>query len=313
MATLRSFRGVGGAQMVRHGRRVISSAAKWWARANTKSKCIGPPRERNLSLDGQPVQKLTDYLGALRTVVFCTEDLQLVKGTARVAPALSRFAADANAARPICRCSSVTRRPSAPATRCLNNASLDEAALDSFSARTRQRSATKSSALRRELVPKLSPLARLAYRRISNDAEELRIEYQPSVKKDFAVELAQSRRARTDLSLHARRPAPRRFATAAERKFRRAIRQRRPEAHAGHRPENGAGRISHRHPRLAADSADRRCDGRTGRETPQRISAAARTRAPIPRPGLHDLHRGKLAAANWAAICSGGKSKTERC
>src|SRR5690606_18425607 len=48
--------------------------------------------------------------------------------------------------------------------------------------------------LRRELVPKFSPLARLAYRRISNDAEELRIEYQPSVKKDFALELAQNRR-----------------------------------------------------------------------------------------------------------------------
>jgi DNA replication and repair protein RecF len=43
-------------------------------------------------------------------------------------------------------------------------------------------------------VPKLSPLARLAYRRISNDAEELRLEYQPSVKKDFAVELAASRK-----------------------------------------------------------------------------------------------------------------------
>src|SRR6185369_8141829 len=33
----------------------------------------------------------------------------------------------------------------------------------------------------------------LAYRRISNDAEELRLEYQPSIKRDFAVELAQSR------------------------------------------------------------------------------------------------------------------------
>ena len=46
---------------------------------------------------------------------------------------------------------------------------------------------------RRELIPKLSPLARLAYRRISNDAEELRIAYEPSVKHDFAVELAQVR------------------------------------------------------------------------------------------------------------------------
>jgi DNA replication and repair protein RecF len=43
------------------------------------------------------------------------------------------------------------------------------------------------------MVPKFSPLARLAYRRISNDAEELRIEYRPSVKTDFAVELALSR------------------------------------------------------------------------------------------------------------------------
>jgi DNA replication and repair protein RecF len=46
---------------------------------------------------------------------------------------------------------------------------------------------------RRELIPKLSPLARLAYRRISNDAEELRIAYEPNVKHDFAVELAQLR------------------------------------------------------------------------------------------------------------------------
>ena len=39
--------------------------------------------ERSLSLDARPVRKLTDYLGVLRTVVFCTEDVQLVKGAAR--------------------------------------------------------------------------------------------------------------------------------------------------------------------------------------------------------------------------------------
>jgi DNA replication and repair protein RecF len=48
--------------------------------------------------------------------------------------------------------------------------------------------------LRRELLPRLSPLARLAYRRIANDEEELQLAYQPSVKNDFAVELAGSRR-----------------------------------------------------------------------------------------------------------------------
>jgi DNA replication and repair protein RecF len=45
--------------------------------------------------------------------------------------------------------------------------------------------------LRLELVPKFSPLARLAYRRIATE-EELRLEYSPNVKGDFAVELAQA-------------------------------------------------------------------------------------------------------------------------
>ena len=69
---------------------------------------------------------------------------------------------------------------------------VDEAALESFSVEL-VKLGNEIIRARRELVPKFSPLARLAYRRISNGAEELRIEYQPSVKHDFAVELAQSR------------------------------------------------------------------------------------------------------------------------
>jgi DNA replication and repair protein RecF len=68
----------------------------------------------------------------------------------------------------------------------------DEVALESFSTEL-IKLGNEIIRARRELIPKFSPLARLAYRRISNDAEELRIEYQPSVKNDFAVELAQSR------------------------------------------------------------------------------------------------------------------------
>ena len=70
---------------------------------------------------------------------------------------------------------------------------LDPAALDSFS-RELVIAGDEIIRLRRDLVPRFSPLARLAYRRIAHDAEELRLEYQPSVKQDFAVELAQSRR-----------------------------------------------------------------------------------------------------------------------
>src|SRR5205085_338117 len=83
MATLRSFRGVGGAHMVRHGQKGYFAGGKVVGQAEHEIKIYWSARERNLSLDGQPVRKLTDYLGVLRTVVFCTEDLLLIKGTGR--------------------------------------------------------------------------------------------------------------------------------------------------------------------------------------------------------------------------------------
>jgi DNA replication and repair protein RecF len=191
MATLRSFRGVGGAQMIRHGQRGYFVGGKIMAAGEREIKMFWSARERNLSLDGQPVKKLADYFGALRTVVFCTEDLQLVKGAARARrrfldlllaqtnpiylPLLQRYMHTVRARNAL-----------------LKQRSTDEAALDSFSLEL-VKLGDEIIRARRELAPKFSPLARLAYRRISNDAEELRIEYQSSVKNDFAVELAQSR------------------------------------------------------------------------------------------------------------------------
>lgn len=191
LATLRSFRGVGGAQMIRHsakgyfvGASVVSSAAH-------EIKMYWSLTERKLSLDDQPVRRLTDYLGTLRAVIFCTEDLQLVKGTSRTRrrfldlllaqtqpnylPLLQRYA------------HALRSRNSL-----LKQRVPDPALLDSFSQEL-VNIGNQLVTARRELLPRISPLARLAYRRISNDAEEFRIEYQPSVKDDFAVELAKSR------------------------------------------------------------------------------------------------------------------------
>jgi DNA replication and repair protein RecF len=192
MATLRSFRGVGGAQMIRHGQKGYFAGGKVVGQGAHDIKIYWSASERKLSLDNQPVRKLTDYLGVLRVVIFCTEDLQLVKGPSRARrrfvdllltqthagylPLLQRYA-----------------RALRSRNALLKQRQLDEAALDSFTIEL-IRLGEEIVRLRRELVPRLSPLARLAYRRISNDAEELRLEYQPSVKKDFTVELAQSRK-----------------------------------------------------------------------------------------------------------------------
>ena len=191
MATLRSFRGVGGAQMIRHGQAGYFVGGKAVSRASHEIKMYWSLRERKLSLDGQPVRKLTDYLGVLRGVVFCTEDLQLIKGTARARrrfldlllsqtypaylPLLQRYA-----------------RALRSRNALLKQRFVDAVALEGFSQEV-VKLGGEITQFRHQLAPRLSPLVRLAYRRIASDAEEFRLEYQPSVKKDFAVELAQSR------------------------------------------------------------------------------------------------------------------------
>jgi DNA replication and repair protein RecF len=191
LATLRSFRGVGGAQMVRHGQKGYFVGSQIVSQAQHEVKMYWSTQERNLSLDGRPVRKLTDYLGVLRTVVFCTEDLLLVKGPARARrrfldlllsqthptylPLLQRYTQALRSRNAL-----------------LKQSVVDPIALDGFS-RELIGAGEEVMRLRAELVPKFLPLARLAYGRIAKDAEDLRLDYAPSVKGDFAVALAQSR------------------------------------------------------------------------------------------------------------------------
>jgi DNA replication and repair protein RecF len=191
MATLRSFRGVGSAQMVRHGAKGYFVGGNLTGQAAHEIKMYWSARERKLTLDGQPVRRLAEYYGTLRVVVFCTEDLQLVKGPgqnrrrfmdlllAQTHPGY--LAVRQRYARALRSRNALLKQPV-----------QDAMALESFS-RELISSGNELMLRRRELMPRLSPLARLAYRRISNDAEELRLDYQPSVRHDFAVELAQAR------------------------------------------------------------------------------------------------------------------------
>lgn len=191
LATLRSFRGVGGAQMVRHGQKGYFVGANVMSQAGHDIKMYWSPAERKLTLDNQPVRKLSDYLGTLRAVVFCTEDLQLVKGTARLRrrfmdlllaqthpvylPLLQRYAAALRSRNAL-----------------LKQHHPDDTALEGF---TRQLvdAGCQLMKFRRELLPHIAPLAKAAYGRVAAQAEMLELEYQPSVRQDFTVELARQR------------------------------------------------------------------------------------------------------------------------
>ena len=175
MATLRSFRGVGGLQMIRQGQKGYFVGGTIVGDGEREVKLYWSLRERQVSLDGRPVRKLSEFLGVSRTVVFCTEDLLLSQTYPTYLPVLQRYT-----------------RALRSRNALLKQALLDPAALESFS-REMVAAGEELIKWRRVLAPKVSPLAREAYRWIANDAEELRLEYQPSVKGDFAVELAQSR------------------------------------------------------------------------------------------------------------------------
>ena len=147
--------------------------------------------ERQLSLDGQPVRKLGDYLGMLRAVVFCTEDLQLVKGVGPPAAALHGFAPGPDPRRLSAPPATLRRRP-ALAQRPARTACPRPRRLEGFT-RELIEAGSRVMKFRRELLPRLAALAREACARVAGSAEPLELEYQPSVKHDFAVELARNR------------------------------------------------------------------------------------------------------------------------
>src|SRR3954452_21561006 len=62
LATLRSFRGVGGAQMIQHGKKGYFIGATVIGQGEREIKMYWSSTERKLSLDAQPVKKLTEYL-----------------------------------------------------------------------------------------------------------------------------------------------------------------------------------------------------------------------------------------------------------
>jgi len=191
LATLRSFRGVGSAPMVRQGRKGYFVGATAVGPSPHAIALYWSATERRLTLDGQPVRRMTDYWGVLRAVVFCTEDLQLVKGPSSrrrrfldllLAQTHSTYLALLQTYLQAVRSRNALLKQRIP----------DDQALDAFTHQLVRDGATLMQ-LRHQIVPVLAPLIRSAYGRVARDAEDLRMEYLPSVKGDLAVALAQNR------------------------------------------------------------------------------------------------------------------------
>lgn len=191
LATLRSFRGVGGAQMIRHGQKGYFVGATVVSQVAQEVKLYWSAAERKVSVDGRAVRAVSEYLGTLRAVVFCSEDVQLVKGTGR----LRRRFMDLLLAQTVPGYLSLLQRYTAALrsrNALLKQRQVDETALEAF---TRQLVASGEALMkhRQTLVPEIAPYAVDAYGRVSGQAEPFALEYVPSVRSDFGLELTRAR------------------------------------------------------------------------------------------------------------------------
>jgi DNA replication and repair protein RecF len=191
LATLRSFRGVGSAHLVRQGAKGYFIGASVVGQVQHDVQLYWSAAERRVALDRKPVQRITDYLGVLRAVVFCSEDLQLVKGTGRVRRRFLDLLLSQTQPYYLAMLQRYTRALRSR-NALLRQPTLDERALEGF---TRELILAGDTIIagRRALVPRLAPLVEKAHARIAPGEENLTLTYQPQVKDDFAVELAQSR------------------------------------------------------------------------------------------------------------------------
>jgi DNA replication and repair protein RecF len=191
VATLRSFRGVGGAQMVREGARGYFVGATIDSQGLSEVKAYWSSTERKLTLNERPVRRLSEYFGVLRAVVFCSEDLALVKGASR---GRRRFLDLILAQTEPGYLTLLMRYARALKSRnaLLKHPMPDEAQLEGFSHEVVS-AGTGLMAARTALLPRITPWIQDAFRRISGDVDELELRHRPGVREDFAVALSNSR------------------------------------------------------------------------------------------------------------------------
>ena len=178
---------MGSAQMIRQGQTGFFVGAEIVGVQADVIKYYWSLRERQLTLNQDPVKRLSDFFGTFRAVVFCTEDLQLIKGAPRIrrrfldlllSQTLPDYLGNLQQYAKVLRSRNAVLKQHRP----------DQNVLRSFTRELVKYGQALIDA-RKQFIPRLSPLARLAYRRISDDAEELMMVYQPTVHEDLQSEL----------------------------------------------------------------------------------------------------------------------------
>ncbi|MCS7091087.1 MAG: DNA replication/repair protein RecF [Verrucomicrobiota bacterium] len=191
LATLRSFRGAGHADLVRFGQSAYQVAAQIVSDVPHEVRIYWSSQQRQLLLDGQPIRRLVDYLGTFRVTIFCSEDLNLIKGSARFRRRFLDLVLSQTQPDYLAWWQRYTRALRAR-NALLKQTLLDLTALEAFT--TEMVTAGRIlSERRKQLVPRLGTLAQQAYDRLAKGREAVLFRYVSTSTGDLNVDLQKLR------------------------------------------------------------------------------------------------------------------------
>jgi len=186
LATLRSFRGAPTSELVQYGQNGFFVGAEIVSVSHYSVRYFWSREQRRLTVNGEVIRRASDYFGILRAVVFCTEDIFLVKGPAGIRRRFLDLLLAQTHPEYL-----VYRQRYAEAVRARNallrSEQLDSTALAGFTEEM-VRYGSRILQARAELVKTLRPLIQRAYAGLS-EAEKVDLAYRPGVKEDFRSEL----------------------------------------------------------------------------------------------------------------------------
>lgn len=191
LATLKSFRGATIPQMIKHSQKNFFIGANIQSETQHSIKIFCSRDEKKIVLDNHAIKRTSEIYGFVKAVVFCSEDMMLIKGAARNRRRYLDYIL-ANTASNYLEILQNYSKALRNRNLILKQISIDVKLLESFTIQLVQYG-NELMKYRFKMIGEISPIIEEAYQKISGGVDKLKIEYKPSVKENFSNELLSCR------------------------------------------------------------------------------------------------------------------------
>lgn len=188
LSTLKSFRGVSTSYMIKQNQESLFVGAVVNADICHEIKIYWSRDTRKITLDNHIIKKVGEIYGVVKAVVFCSEDMDLVKGPSRIRRRYVDFIL-ANTTPSYLELLQNYIKAVRTRNSVLKQTAIDLNLLESFTSEV-IKTGEEIMKHRIRLFEEISPVIQESYAKISGSTEKLSVVYKPSVQNDFSRELA---------------------------------------------------------------------------------------------------------------------------